>query len=69
MKASWGTPEKTISDRKGGEILVYDRTPRETNVNYLGNYTSPTRRIGFYVNKKGIIYGWKELPLGTTLYK
>ena len=67
--STWGTPEKTISDRKGGKILVYNRTPRETNVSYLGNYTPPTRRIGFYVNKKGVIYGWKELPLGKTLYK
>ena len=67
--STWGKPNKTLPDRKGGKVLVYDRSPRETDVNYLGNYTAPTRKIGFYVNEKGIIYGWKELPLGKTLYK
>lgn len=69
LTASWGSPTKTLTNPKGGKVLVYDRSPWETDVNYLGNPTTPTRRIGFYVNTKGIIHDWKEIPVGKTLYK
>ena len=69
LVSTWGSPKKTISDNKGGKIYVYDRSPWETRTNYLGNNTGPTRLIGFYINKRGVIYGWKELPLGKSLYK
>jgi len=67
--STWGAPKKILPTRKGGNILVYDRSPWETDMNYLGNHTSPTRLIGFYVNKMEIVYDWKEFPLGKTLYK
>ena len=67
--STWGSPQKTIPDKKGGEVYVYDRSPWETKTNYLGNNTGPTRLIGFYINKRGGVYGWKELPLGKSLYK
>ena len=67
--STWGSPQKTLPDKKGGKVYVYDRSPWETKTNYLGNNTGPTRLIGFYINKRGIIYGWKELPLGKSLYK
>ena len=67
--STWGSPQKTIPDKKGGEVYVYDRSPWETKTNYLGNNTGPTRLIGFYINKRGVVYGWKELPLGKSLYK
>ena len=67
--STWGSPKKTLSDKNGGEVYVYDRSPWETKTSYLGNNTGPTRLIGFYINKRGVIYGWKELPLGKSLYK
>ena len=67
--STWGSPQKTLPDRKGGKVYVYDRSPWETKTNYLGNNTGPTRLIGLYIKKKGVIYGWKELPLGKSLYK
>ncbi len=67
--STWGSPQRTLPDKKGGKVYIYDRSPWETKTNYLGNNTGPTRLIGFYINKRGVIYGWKELPLGKSLYK
>ena len=69
LSSTWGLPKKILPDNKGGKIYVYDRSPWETQTNYLGNHTNPTRLIGFYINKRGIIYGSKEFPLGRSLYK
>ena len=66
--SNWGPPKKILSN-KGRKVYVYDRSPWETKINYLGNYTSPTRLIGFYIDKRGVVYDWKELPLGRSLYK
>jgi len=65
----WGKPQKKVRLEKGNVILIYNKIPGETRVNYLDNYTPPTKLVGFYANKNGIIYKWKEKPLGKSLFK
>lgn len=64
----WGNPQKKVRLAKGGTLLIYNKVPGETRVNYLDNYSPPTKIVGFYANKKGIIYKWKEKPLGKSLF-
>ncbi|GEM_PF-3461297 len=65
----WGKPKKKVFLEKGGTLYIYNKVPGEAQVNYLDNYTPPTKLVGFYANKKGIIYKWKEKPLGKSLFK
>jgi len=65
----WGKPQKKVRLEKGNVLLIYNEVPGETRVNYLDNYTPPTKLVGFYANKNGIIYKWKEKPLGKSLFK
>ena len=65
----WGKPQKKVRLEKGGVLLIYNKVPGETRVNYLDNYSPPTKLVGFYANKNGIIYKWKEKPLGKSLFK
>lgn len=65
----WGKPQKKVRLEKGGILLIYNKIPGETQTTYLDNYSPPTKLVGFYANKKGIIYKWKEKPLGKSLFK
>lgn len=65
----WGKPQKKVRLEKGDVLFIYNKVPGETRVNYLDNYSPPTKLVGFYANKKGIIYKWKEKPLGKSLFK
>lgn len=65
----WGKPQKKVRLEKGGVLIIYHKIPGETRVNYLDNYSPPTKLVGFYANKNGIIYKWKEKPLGKSLFK
>jgi hypothetical protein len=65
----WGKPQKKVRLEKGNVLLIYNEIPGETRVNYLDNYSPPTKLVGFYANKNGIIYNWKEKPLGKSLFK
>ena len=65
----WGQPDKKVPLEKGGSLLIYNKIPGETRVTYLNNYSPPTKLLGFYSNKKGIIYKWKEKPLVKSLFK
>ena len=66
---AWGKPKKKVRLEKGKILLIYDKIPGETRFNYLDNYSPPTKLVGFYANEKGIIYKWKEKPLGKSLFK
>lgn len=70
--ASWGPPQKTASDGKGGTILIYEsyvnlgQNPGRATTDYYGNitYTAPQQRgynraRMFYVNPEGKIYSWR----------
>ena len=65
----WGKPQKVKFIKNRGKIYIYDRTPGETRKSYLDNFTGPTKLIGYYVNKNGIIYNWKEKPLTESLFE
>jgi hypothetical protein len=69
--ASWGPPQSTASDGKGGTILIYQsyvnlgQTPGQVTATGYGNYyyTAPQqngygRSRMFYVDENGIIYSW-----------
>lgn len=70
--ASWGPPNQTTTDGKGGTILIYGsyvnlgQSPGRASVDYFGNviYTNPQQRgyertRMFYVNPEGYIYSWR----------
>jgi hypothetical protein len=69
--AQWGPPTKTVSDEKGGKIIVYESlkgtwgNQRDKRVVGGTHYPTSPRQPGyaatrtFYVNEKGIIYAWK----------
>jgi hypothetical protein len=70
--ASWGPPNSTASDGKGGKILIYQsyvnlgRTPGQIAPNTYGgySYTAPQqqgygRSRMFYVDSNGTIYSWR----------
>ncbi len=70
--ASWGPPQSTASDGKGGTILIYQsyvnlgQTPGQVTPTGYGNYyyTAPQqngygRSRMFYVDSNGIIYSWR----------
>ena len=67
--ASWGKPQSIKTLRNGGKVLIYDRAPGETRVNYLDNYAGPTKLIAYYVNKNGIIFKWKQKPFAKSLFE
>ena len=50
---AWGPPERTTSDGKDGEILIYEQT-----INFPEPYGPMTRMRMFYVQQNGIIYDW-----------
>lgn len=70
--ASWGPPQSTASDGKGGKILIYQsyvnlgQTPGQVTSTGYGNYsyTAPQqqgyrRSRMFYVNSNSMIYSWR----------
>ncbi len=70
--ASWGPPNRTASDGKGGTILIYEQyvnlgqTPGHATTDYFGNitYTAPQqqgyqRSRMLWVDENGVIYRWK----------
>ena len=69
LVAQWGKPQKKVYLKKERILLIYDTIPGETRVNYLDNYSPPTKFVGFYANEQGIIYKWEEKPLGKSLFK
>ena len=65
----WGKPQKKIPLERGKVLLIYNKIPGEAKINYLDNYSPPKKIVGFFTNKQGIIYKWKEKPLGNSLFK
>ncbi len=56
----WGQPDSTLTDRKGGEILIYKEGvdyKSVMNAKYTGNQFSFRKEM--YVNADSIIYYWK----------
>lgn len=57
---TWGEPDSTVTDRKGGEILIYKEgidARSVMNQKYTGNQFSFRKEI--YVNADSLIYYWK----------
>ena len=69
--ARWGPPTKTVSDEKGGNIIIYESlkgtwgNPKDETIVGGAHYPTKPSQPGyaatriFYVNEKGIIYSWK----------
>lgn len=51
--ATWGPPDRVMTDGRGGEIFVYTRSA------YLSYYQiTAIRHAMFWINQYGIIYNW-----------
>jgi hypothetical protein len=59
---SWGQPDSSASDRKGGEILIYKEGVDYNSV-MNGKYTGTqfSFRKEMYINADSLIYNWKTL--------
>ena len=57
---SWGPPNRTASDGKDGEILIYEKTATRTFYNYFGQLITQTitNYTDMFVNNNGIIYAY-----------
>ncbi|MDQ6756421.1 MAG: hypothetical protein M3004_05755 [Bacteroidota bacterium] len=58
---NWGQPDSTITDKRGGEILIYKEGvdyKSVMNEKYTGTQFSYRREM--YVNADSLIYYWKS---------
>jgi hypothetical protein len=58
---TWGQPDSTTSDKKGGEILIYKEGvdyKSVMNAKYTGTQFSFRKEM--YINADSIIYNWKS---------
>lgn len=58
---SWGAPTRTASDGNGGEILIYEQSPKTAGTLVYGFYIEKTvsNYTEMYADKNGIIYYWR----------
>lgn len=58
---TWGLPDSTMPDNKGGEILIYkERIDYKSVMNEKYTGTQYSFRKEMYVNADSIIYFWKS---------